>query len=269
VDCSSRPSSSARSCAARRHRPAGPSRATSPHDGPPTRTYAVQPGRGKPAACRIEILDVRQELVGQITFDDARAEGFRTTAEFSAAWVRIHDKAWVAAWNGTEDEHDLTVRFTERHAQKPVWVITFKLDHAHVPRLLAARPAPDYVTDPRLALPGEPEALSDEDWKRHVEAHRDRNAAEWQTVEEHQRELDRRLMSQDERIARMRREANMRGVDITRELWLLNKRLPTLAGDSLERHTIGGPRWLQTSRWTRGVSPSCPQIRPSSTSSSA
>ena len=40
------------------------------------RTYAVQPGRGKPAVARIRITNIRQERLCDITAADARAEGF-------------------------------------------------------------------------------------------------------------------------------------------------------------------------------------------------
>ena len=39
------------------------------------KTYAVQPGRGKPAAARIRITDIRQERLQDISEDDAQAEG--------------------------------------------------------------------------------------------------------------------------------------------------------------------------------------------------
>lgn len=40
------------------------------------KTYAVQPGRGKPAVARIRVLSVRKEELWQLTLADAQREGF-------------------------------------------------------------------------------------------------------------------------------------------------------------------------------------------------
>src|SRR5690606_26680202 len=40
------------------------------------RTYAVQPGRGKPAVARIRITDIRQERLQDISWNDLEAEGY-------------------------------------------------------------------------------------------------------------------------------------------------------------------------------------------------
>jgi hypothetical protein len=40
------------------------------------KTYAVQPGRGQPAVGRIRITAIRKERIGDITEEDAIAEGF-------------------------------------------------------------------------------------------------------------------------------------------------------------------------------------------------
>jgi len=48
------------------------------------RTYAVQPGRGKPAVGRIKITAIRKELLTEITEEDAKAEGM--TSDY---WDRL------------------------------------------------------------------------------------------------------------------------------------------------------------------------------------
>lgn len=102
------------------------------------KSYAVQPGRGKPEICRVTVMGVRRELVSDITLKDARREGFVTRDEFFAAWPIDRDLE--------------------------VWVISFVLgDQTDTLRLLARTPgAPhgDYVAQPHLALDGEPEAVS-------------------------------------------------------------------------------------------------------------
>lgn len=70
------------------------------------RTYAVQPGRGKPGIARIRILNAFVEPLGMITHAGAIAEGFPTPAAFVARWVELY---------GVFDQH------------LPVWVIRFEM----------------------------------------------------------------------------------------------------------------------------------------------
>lgn len=96
------------------------------------RSYAVQPGRGKPAACRVKVVEqvgcepcketglpptgdvatcprcrgigalsgVRIECLGDLTYEDAVREGYRTRDEYKDAWLRIHDRAWLESMEG-------------------------------------------------------------------------------------------------------------------------------------------------------------------------
>lgn len=129
--------------------------------------YAIQAGYGQRGIGeRFEVTDVARGKVGEIDYAGARAEGFKTTAEFRAHWLLLHDKAWLAkqsiecpACDGKghlrpppdvvycpacEASGDMTgvastevaeARFADRHGEKNVWVITFRLLHA--PRSLA------------------------------------------------------------------------------------------------------------------------------------
>lgn len=47
----------------------------------------------KPLA-RITVTSVQLQRVTEITFQDARAEGYRTRADFAAAWMLKHDPEW-------------------------------------------------------------------------------------------------------------------------------------------------------------------------------
>lgn len=106
--------------------------------------YAVQPGRGKTAIARLKVLDLREERVGQITHQDAKAEGFRNAAAFKAYWVSLYDKAWVEKLEADItpelgeglSESELVYRFEVAHAHKLVTVITFELVQ-DAPRFLA------------------------------------------------------------------------------------------------------------------------------------
>lgn len=103
--------------------------------------YAVQPGRGKVAIARLKVLELREERVGQITHQDAKAEGFRNAAAFKAYWVSLYDAKWIKECEANRDgeplaEFDLCERFNAKHAHKLVTVITFELVQ-DAPRFLA------------------------------------------------------------------------------------------------------------------------------------
>jgi hypothetical protein len=71
------------------------------------RSYAVQPGRGKRAVGRIEITAIRYcARAGDITLDDAIAEGFATAEDFRETYASING---VGAM------------------ERPCWALTFRL----------------------------------------------------------------------------------------------------------------------------------------------
>lgn len=106
-------------------------------DGPVCRyevgkSYAVQPGRGKKAVCRITVTDVHLERLGAISLKDARREGFRTTGEFFDYWRGLHRTV---------------------NESLPVWVISFVLgDHSETDRFLDRRVHRTYTTRPPEAV---------------------------------------------------------------------------------------------------------------------
>lgn len=107
------------------------------------RVYGVQLGRGKPTSFPITITEPpRRAPVAEITFKEARREGFRTREEFIAYWTQLY---------GDFDP------------DQEVWVISFvKGDATDRPHLLAARsgtPMGEYTDNPSRAMKGEPEAV--------------------------------------------------------------------------------------------------------------
>ena len=56
------------------------------------RTYAIQPGRGQKAVGRIRITDIEKQPLGQMTTEDAIAEGYPSLDDFRQTWVQIHDQ---------------------------------------------------------------------------------------------------------------------------------------------------------------------------------
>lgn len=200
------------------------------------KSVAVQPGRGRPAALRIVITAVRQEPVGEITFEDARAEGFRTPTEFRLAWVAIHDSAWLArpvkepcdCWTHHDGEHfrlrerterEILARFEARHASRPVWVISFEQDHSEPARFLSAG-WPDYTSSPAMAARDEQQAVSPsvQEW---ITDRAGMTTEQWRVVEARNHDLERALLSQEDRIKAAQRKAQRAGIDISRELWMV------------------------------------------------
>lgn len=172
---------------------------------PVTITDATRP------LCDVEVLGRELTTAGTIGFDDARADGHRTTNEWRIEWVRRHDRAWVQGLEAqrgdilTDEEH--LERFADRHAGRNVWIVRLRL--GDVPRLLA--PVSGYVA--KGGLPGEPEAVS-EDVQEQITRDRAR-------VREQERagEISRRdLRSTTAKLRRAEREADAKGVDITPEL---------------------------------------------------
>lgn len=54
------------------------------------KTYAVQPGRGKPAVGRVKIKRKWVEPVTGLSHEDARAEGFKDRCKFMESYWRIN-----------------------------------------------------------------------------------------------------------------------------------------------------------------------------------
>lgn len=194
------------------------------------RTYAVQPGPGRPATGRIVITDIHLEKLADITHPDAQAEGHQTTNDFRQAWVRLHDKAWTERTLNPDDTTDhqalIQERFNQRWAHQQVWAITIQLDRTDTPRLLTAKPGlqrADYTTNPTRAAPHEPEPLTQTQWERHVKHNAGLTHAQWQALHQAHRDRDRELLAFDERLNQAQRAARQRHIDITHELWLIHR----------------------------------------------
>lgn len=85
------------------------------------------PGLGKQ---RVRINVVTQERLGLVTWAQAKAEvgTHKRIGEWQQAWVRRHDKPWVAryaALHGGVTSEDLERRFRTRWAKTDCWVLGF------------------------------------------------------------------------------------------------------------------------------------------------
>lgn len=204
------------------------------------------PGLGD-TLCHVHVLTVQgpadQMTAGQIGFHEARLLGHRTTTDFRLQWIREHDIDW---WQRVRDRLDgrepdeatldeFEERFERRWAGKLIWAITFTVDIAEPARLLAARSEELYTHSVTRALQDEFPALSETDYERHVAKRREMTTADWVKQGEQARAKERETKSVEERLQRIERDARARSVDITSQMWLIRKRLPTVSATSLEK----------------------------------
>ena len=92
------------------------------------RSYAIQPGRGKKSVGRIKLLDIKKEHLGQMTTDDALAEGFASLGEFQQTWNQIHGHydpdlpVWVVTLvkEATPEEKAKASRITQEKSLKQI-----------------------------------------------------------------------------------------------------------------------------------------------------
>lgn len=195
----------------------------------PGGSYAVQPGRTKPSIGRIIVTRVDRRRLVEIPHEDARAEGFRSVAEFARYWLRLYDAAYRDALELATDDEVLD-RWRSRFGSVEVWVISFVPDPIARPRLLHRQSERGYTAVPADALPDEPEAV--EAW---VQERITREANE-RAAATRRAEVD-ELGSSDlaERIDRLERMANIAGVDVSREVRVLERRLADLRRKVLRR----------------------------------
>ena len=99
--------------------------------------YPVQT-KGRPALCRIHVIEGVVLPAGTVTFSDARREGCRTTSELKAAFVRRIEPRWVDKQPTDVDDSVLAARFDHRHAATLVQIIVFSLV-VDEPRYLASQ----------------------------------------------------------------------------------------------------------------------------------
>lgn len=168
----------------------------------PGRSYAVQPGRGKPEVARILILEVEMKPLMQFGYHDARREGFLTQRDFFDYWLSLYGHV-----------------NTDLH----VWVINFQLEQDAARFLTpAARPrgtVRGYTTKERDALelvevvpPMFQESIADEARDRYAIVH----------AEELAKREGRSLANQ---LREAHARAALRGVDVTPEIQAIRQQL--------------------------------------------
>ncbi len=177
------------------------------HVRPPLRagkSYPVSAGIGKPPIGRIEILAAIEQDLGDVTYEDARAEGFKTRDDFFN---------WWRSYYGNADP------------SLPVWTYVFQTTAER--RYLAKRPGQgermgetrDYVASAHMSLRDEPEVVPAEYQAKLVEQAKER----WdQHLDDSLAEIDE--MPLEARLKRLRGiQAN--GGDISRHLRAIESRI--------------------------------------------
>lgn len=150
--------------------------------------------RGAPAGSdptgHIIVTACAPQRLGDITPQQAAAEGHRSTAAFKIWWIDTHDTAW--ADRHADDDLRLAAflaRFDQKHADRTVWAITFAFDQDHG-RFLHRDPARPPTTVLAQAAAGEPEMV-DEARQQRI------------TREAHDRDRDERRGTVNEQCARI------------------------------------------------------------------
>jgi uncharacterized protein YhfF len=207
------------------------------------RDYAVQPGRGQKQIARVTISAVRSEPLGEVTLEDARAEGFRTRADFADYWMALYDRDWpileeqfcgrCAGWGHVNDEscepcdgigaypqparpsdEKIIERFMARHADRQVWVIEFTLS-APDRDIFLAHPGPnngDYTHNRERSFdPDTPVTVTPTDLERYARENRKRHEERTMSLEQQRQHLQ-----LEEQLRQARHDAAAGGIDITR-----------------------------------------------------
>lgn len=164
---------------------------------------------------RIKILTRDQHRAGEITFLDARAEGYRTTDDWKVAWVRRLEGRWIKREliDRVEVYDDdvsivkwiLLERFEQHHARRLVWALGFE-PVGDVPRFMARAPVAfksgDYTGTAALAIDKE-ECVDEATQERYARAKQEegvRMRASFKADLERER-AERRSRKRGERIA--------------------------------------------------------------------
>jgi hypothetical protein len=198
-------------------------------------SYAVQPGPGRAALARVVVLEAEHELLGDVGFEQARAEGHRTTDDFKVAWVRQHDRAWLRRQepdppaDGSDPEpvpdELLIERFDRRHADRPVWAIGFQLDTSHRPRFMHRLSERGYTANERDAVPEEPEAVDAATQERFAAEARERDPVRRGWLDQQQLDERRGL---EQQLSRARELARRRGIDVRNDVRVIERRIASI-----------------------------------------
>jgi hypothetical protein len=200
---------------------------------------------GGPTECHVVVSDAQRIQLGQVDYSLVRELGYIRLDSFQESWVAEHETTWRAG--ETVPEADLLERFQRRHAHRWVWVIRFAVDRTAAPRLLAQIGGRDsgrlvtgkdgrqhyterrreeetdadhgYTNVPALAVPGQPDALTDDEHERIIA----RPALVREVRRQAMLAATRAALSTEQRVTAARRAAASKGLDMRSEFRLYDR----------------------------------------------
>jgi hypothetical protein len=179
-------------------------------------SYAVHVRTDGPEVCRVRVLTAEPGMLHEVTDDEARAEGFRSSFHLFDAW-------WERYREGPGHRNE--GHWPEQFVEVPVWVITLGLHREHTPRLLHRDSSRGYTRNPHLAMTDEPEAVGQE-WLEGFAL--DANGGESARRRRQARAEEAERRSIEQRLARATAEARLRGVDVSKDLRVIQMRVQAI-----------------------------------------
>ena len=174
-----------------------------------------RPRREGKVVCRVRLLSATRSFLHEATEQDAHKEGHQDLAEFIEDWRRRYGEGPGIPGTPTYP------------IEIPVWVLEFRRDEQHRPRLLAKASDVNrgYTESPVAALEEEGEAVGDEWLARFAQdSYHDKVA---RLVKAEQRVKERAL---EDRLAAVREAARRDGVDISSPLRVIERQLERAEG---------------------------------------
>lgn len=180
-------------------------------------SYQMKVSQTGRVIARALVVDVNEQLLHEVTDEQALRSGFASAYELWEWWLETHHEGWGHR------------RPMARPVPVRVEVVLLKLDTSPELRLLARRSEYGYTDKPSLALPGEPEAPPERDVELFALDARDRDSTRQAEELAAWRELP-----LDQRLRDALASARRRGIDCSRDLRLIEQRL-----ERIKRRALG------------------------------
>jgi hypothetical protein len=176
------------------------------------RVHAIHRAHGEKAATSIIIREVRRQRLGAATIEDARREGYRTTAELFEQWEAKHGRLDV-------DAEVLVISFEKGYREQERYL---RLTPPVYDPTAEDRPETDqdrgYTPNPSKGVPGR--SVGDADLERFAKQAKSRDEER-----QHAELAELSHLPPAERLRRVVAESKRRGIDISAETRLIGQRI--------------------------------------------
>lgn len=163
---------------------------------------------------RVKVLDIREQLLQEVSDDDAQAEGHQDRGAFFRWWRETYEGVEAPASDAPPFD------------KVPIWVVHFELDQSHEVRLLHQKSQRGYTRNPHEALAGEPEAVDAGTLAAYASDNRGRhNLFKRGDFDASLAEMT----SLEEQLAFLRRQAREKGVGVSADERAIERRLKVMA----------------------------------------